>query len=262
MEIEAAIDEASKARKMLNRKKSKQVTASDELNILKATALAWLRNHRAAIANRVDPSVIQPIDRVYQGILESTARSVLRSRYRERLGHATKELVALRSQLALVQTPAATGTSDTPPDFSAFVPDPKMQAILSRRWEETLLCVRAGAYLAATVMMGGLLEALFLARLNKLTDKRSAFNTKGAPKDDKGKNVRLQEWTLRHYIDVGHELTWITQSAKTVSEVLRDYRNYIHPQKEFSHGIELNQHDAEMFWEVTKSLTRQILASA
>jgi len=65
---------------------------------------------------------------------------------------------------------------------------------------------------------------------------------------------------LGPYIDVGHELTWISNSAKHVAVILRDYRNYIHPEKERSHGIALSPDDAVMFWEVTKSLSRELVA--
>ena len=44
--------------------------------------------------------------------------------------------------------------------------------------------------------------------------------------------------------------------------MLRDYRNYIHPEKERSHGIVLTSHDSAMLRDVTKNLARQVLASA
>jgi hypothetical protein len=40
---------------------------------------------------------------------------------------------------------------------------------------------------------------------------------------------------------------------------MRDYRNYIHPQKELSHGISLVQGDAQMLWEIAKGMILQIL---
>jgi len=40
-----------------------------------------------------------------------------------------------------------------------------------------------------------------------------------------------------------------------------NYRNYIHPEKERSRGVDLNEHDSGMFWEVTKSLAHQLLVS-
>jgi hypothetical protein len=44
-----------------------------------------------------------------------------------------------------------------------------------------------------------------------------------------------------------------------VGVVLRDYRNYIHPQKELSHGVTLVPDDAGVLWEVAKSISKQLL---
>jgi len=62
-----------------------------------------------------------------------------------------------------------------------------MLAILTRRWAETLSCMRVDAHLAATVMMGGLLEAILLARVNRLTDLKPVFTARAAPKDKSGR---------------------------------------------------------------------------
>jgi len=64
---------------------------------------------------------------------------------------------------------------------------------------------------------------------------------------------------LKNYIDVAHELQWISESAKDVGVVLRDYRNFIHPQKELSHGVVLKSDDASILWEVAKSISKQLL---
>jgi hypothetical protein len=109
-------------------------------------------------------------------------------------------------------------------------------------------------------MMGGLLEALLLSRVHRHPDKSAVFKAASAPRDSKtAKPLMLQEWTLRNYIDVAHELGWITSSAKDLGEVVRDYRNYIHPHKELTHGVHLGDHDARLFWEVAKGISRQLL---
>ncbi len=138
-----------------------------------------------------------------------------------------------------------------------------MQVILTNRWNECTKCIGASAFLAATVMMGGLLEALLVARANRMSNKAPLFTAKSTPIDPKThKPLDLRHWTLAPYIDVAHELGWITKSAKDVATVLRDYRNYVHPEKERSHSVTLSAPDAQMFWELVKSLTRQLLASA
>ena len=114
--------------------------------------------------------------------------------------------------------------------------------------------------MAATVMMGGLLESLFLARVNREPNKKPVFTASSAPKDSKsGSPLTLRDWTLNDYIAVAHELGWITQASREVSQVLRDYRNYIHPQKELAHQLSLSIPDAKMFWEVSKAIAVQLI---
>ena len=134
-----------------------------------------------------------------------------------------------------------------------------MQGILNNRWTECVRCVGCNAPLAATVMMGGLLEAVLLARVNRETNKAPIFTAKGAARDHLGKTKPLNEWTLQHYITVAHELGWITVTAMSVGEVLRDYRNYVHPHKEYAHGVVLKPDDALLWWEISKTIVRQVV---
>jgi hypothetical protein len=141
-----------------------------------------------------------------------------------------------------------------------LVTDPTMQKILANRWNECIKCVNADAPLAATVMMGGLLEALLLARVNQLSDKKPVFGAKSSPKDGQtGKPLNLKLWGLKDFIAVAHELQWISPTTRDVGNVMRDYRNYIHPQKEQSHGISISADDAKTLWEISKSVARQVL---
>ncbi|MFQ5715068.1 MAG: hypothetical protein ACE5GU_13655 [Candidatus Scalinduaceae bacterium] len=128
----------------------------------------------------------------------------------------------MRSQaVMLINTGQTTGGEDKPPDFKKSVSDEKMNAILLRRWEETIICKESSAPLAEIVMMGALLKALLLARANRLNDMPKLFKAKATPIDAKTKKPRpLKEWTLKNYIDVGHELQWIAKSAKDVVKSL------------------------------------------
>ena len=111
-------------------------------------------------------------------------------------------------------------------------------------------------------MMGGLLEAMFVARANKMPDKGPLVRA-AAPKDRKtGKTLDYQEWMLDYYIKVARELDWISDSARQVADVLKEFRNYVHPAKELKYGVALQYNDSAMFWTVTKTLVRQLLLSA
>jgi hypothetical protein len=259
--VYAAIREAQVLRERTRKKHSKQVQGA-ERDIIRATSLAWVNNHRKKLLAVFSADELADLDALYQQVMESSHRAVLRSKYVSLLKQIGDTLVKLRSGnlIRLSAAPTAiTSTTDAPPDFSKLITDPQMQEILKRRWLECTACIAANAPLAATVMMGGLLEGLLLARVNRETNKAPIFTAAAAPKDKQSKTLALKEWTLQHYIDVAHELKWISVTAKDIGVVLRDYRNYIHPHKELTHGISLNKSDAALLWEISKSITRQLL---
>lgn len=257
--IGSAIDEIDRLRRLLKRGQSKQVQAVDEKDVVRGTCLAWFNNHRPVVQQVVGDDLLSNVDKSYQSILGAADRSTARSTYDTSLKHLRSLLSDLRPAV-VAPALSAKPTTDAPPSFDALVADPAMRKVLARRWAECTKCVDAGAPLAATVMMGGLVEALLLARIHHLKDKTPVFDASTAPRDGKtGKALLLQEWTLRHYIDVAHELKWISSSAKDLGEVVRDYRNYIHPHKELTHGVHISNPDARLFWEVAKAISRQLL---
>jgi hypothetical protein len=257
--IDAAIREIDRLRRLLKRGRSPQVRSADERDVIRATCLTWFNNHRSDLRQVVGDDLLQDADASYKGILGAADRATARSTYDESLKGLRKLISDLRSAV-VAPLPPAKPTTDSPPSFDSLVPDPAMRLVLSRRWDECTKCVSAKAPLAATVMMGGLLEALLLARVHRHPDKSAVFRAASAPHDSKTtKPLMLQEWTLRNYIDVAHELGWITSSAKDLGEVVRDYRNYIHPHKELTHGVHLADHDARLFWEIAKGIARQLL---
>lgn len=257
-EIDSTIVELERVRKRLVKIKVRQVRASEDRGALKATALSWFRNHRVLIAPALSGDLLEKIDAAYRVILDAADRESAANTFRAAVVAAKAALVEARAQTLVAPSQR---TADVVPDFSPLASDAKMQEILARRWEECRRCLSANAPLAATVMMGGLLEALFVSRANKLLDKSSLFSSGVAPVDPKTKKaLDLRHWTLGPYIDVAHDLKWISRSAKDVAVVLRDYRNYVHPEKERVHGIVLSVDDSTMFWEVTKSLSKELLA--
>lgn len=260
LDLTAAIDEVDRARRQVQKWSGKQVQSSEQKQLLKAIALSWFKSWRPKLEASTASIQLDAADRQFRTILDGTSKSAARATYLNALKEAKKLLVQFRSELLTGPIDAAP-SNDRPPDFSPIVADAVMQRILERRWRECETCRSAGAHLAATVMMGGLLEALLVARGNKLQNKSILAKAKSAPIDKAtGKTLDIRKWTLGPYLDVAAELGWITQPGKDVATVLRDYRNYVHPEKERVHGVNLNAHDSAMFWELTKSLTRQVLA--
>jgi len=252
-----AIRETEQIRGATQRQKSKPQVRGAERDSIRAVALRWFDSHRPMIEQVFDDSLLLPIDKEFQTIISISHKNAARSTYRTCLTRAGAALVELRSANA-VQLAAFGQTPDNPPDFAKLISNPDMQLILNRRWAECAACLRAGAPLAAIVMVGGLLEGLLLARINNDPNKSAIFRATSAPKDKAGNPRQLKDWTLQDYIGVAHELKWITVAAKDVGHVLRDYRNFIHPQKELSHGLILTIDDAVILWEISKAITRQL----
>lgn len=262
--VDGAILEVTKARTLVSRLGSNQVRSRDELATLKSTAYAWFKTHRPLVLAQCPAVDLSEVDPYYQTVLDSTSRYAAKRTYLDALRHAKKGLVAVRAAL-LISPPSEMirATDDVPPDFSPLAGSEEMRQVLTRRWHECVKCVNAEAHLAAIVMMGGLLEALFMARANELTDKAPLVKAASAPKDKKtGKTLNYQDWMLDSYIKVAHELKWITDSARRLADVLKEYRNYVHPEKELRHRAELSDNDSVMFWQLTKALTLQLLVSA
>ena len=263
--VEAAIREVTTARQSVMRGRSKQVSSGDEIAHLKSVAFAWFKSHQPIVKAHPSQPDLSDIDSAYRIVMDSTGRYASRSTYSDALRDAQRSLVEIRGFIAanFHAIPAVVAnTNDAPPNFAPLAADPKMQMILQRRWDEAQRCLGCKSNLAATVMMGGLLESLLLARINSSPNKGAVFAAKSAPRDKKtGKTIMLPDWKLIHMVAVAHELAWITKSAMDVGNVLRDFRNYIHPHKEYTDGVSILDEDARMFWEVTKSISRHVIAS-
>lgn len=262
--VDAALHEATKARGRVQRLKVSRVRGVDHIASLKATAQTWFHKHKPIVEVTAPYLDLTEIDACYQKVLEATTKSASKKTYLDSLDQAKKSLVAVRNKALSVPVESTSASvADLPPDFSPLAGNREMQDILIRRWNECAKCVAADAHLAAIVMMGGLLEALFVSRAIKMPDKSPLLLSTNAPKDkNTGKVINYQEWMLDSYIKVGTELGWITSSAKNVADTLKEYRNFVHPAKELRYGIKLSLNDSSIFWQVTKALTRQLLLSS
>jgi hypothetical protein len=176
--IDSAIIDLDRLRRTLKKKKAKQVNSLEERSIIKATALAWFNNYRSKVTMSVDDELIQKADKSYKEILSASDRAALRSTY-DRLLKTSKTILSdIRGYTVMPNTPTATSTTDIPPKFDPLITDLKMQKILTKRWNECCRCLSSNAPLSATVMMGGLLEALLLAKVNKTSNKSLIFKAK------------------------------------------------------------------------------------
>ena len=176
-EVESAIGEAERLRRALRRGKGRQVSGDDERTVVRATALTWFNTHRPAVVAVLGETLLKDVDNEYRNSLTATDKASLRTRHLNCLRKIKNQLSKLQSDhvVILSSVPSSTqqSTSNLAPQFSPLVTDSTMQKILANRWNECVKCVSADAPLAATVMMGGLLEALLLARITICPTRKS-----------------------------------------------------------------------------------------
>ncbi len=260
--IDKTITELESLKKILNKKKTNQVGSVDEKNLIKATSYSWIKFYQPKLPIFLNDSVeISKIHGSYCKLLNFSDKRTTRNVYKDIIKQLKNGLIELRS-IIIKKTPGELAYNDSSiiPDFSVLISDPAMISIIHKRWAEIEICLKYKAPLASTVMMGGLLESVLMAKINKFDDKSIPFKQKSTPKDNKtNKQKRLGEWTLKDYIDVLSEIKIITKPTAAFSRLIRDYRNYIHPEKELRMGESIVVSDAKLFWTITINLIKQIL---
>ena len=135
-------------------------------------------------------------------------------------------------------------------NFRNLPVEPAVTEIIVERLMEAQICLEAGAYLSAIFQCGSVLEAVLLGAAKKEQEK---FNrATSSPKQD-GKPKAFQKWTLQELINVANEIGLLHQDVKEFSHGLREFRNYIHPEKQMSSGFKPDKHTAELCFQALKA---------
>jgi hypothetical protein len=144
-----------------------------------------------------------------------------------------------------------------PPDFTNLHLEPGLGEILSDRWDQIQKCMHSEAYLAATILMGSMLEGMLFAIIQKYPE--DANKSKSSPKDsDTGKVKLFQRWTLSEMINVAHELDWIDLDVKKFSHSLREFRNLIHPYQQLVEETYPDEDTSGISWLVVQAAANDL----
>lgn len=117
----------------------------------------------------------------------------------------------------------------------AYITDPDLRAIIERDYFElTVKLFPGGAWKSTVILAGSILEAILFDRLadakwNTKAVASPAAQTKGTTP----KPIPMKDWRLENLIDIAVDITLLpTDPADTIHQILRDYRNFVHPKKE------------------------------
>jgi hypothetical protein len=129
----------------------------------------------------------------------------------------------------------------------AFVTDPDLRSIIERDYKELSLILLPGrAWKSTVVMAGSILEAILTDVLKNPANIARATSAAAAPKR---KNLAAGEWKLHDLIKVSVELGLLPSDRATAfDQILRDYRNFVHPLKEIRAAHPCTEAEAHMSW--------------
>lgn len=133
---------------------------------------------------------------------------------------------------------------------------PELIPVIKSRIDEIEKGLNATMPLAVIILSGSTLEGILL---NLTKHNQELFNkANSAPKDKNGKVKPYSLWTLQNYIDVSYELGFLLEDTRAFSHVLRNFRNYIHPNAQINQKFIPDIHTAELCFQVLKAAIYQI----
>ena len=144
------------------------------------------------------------------------------------------------------------------PNLSAVTVDSALLALLESRWNEIQLCLSAGSYLACVILIGSLLEGALLSVFEAHPEQ--ANKAKSCPKEDSGKPKQFADWKLVELLQVAHEVGWIRRDASEFANIVRDYRNLVHPYKQRESRFNPDANTCDLCWRAARMAIEQLCA--
>lgn len=194
--------------------------------------------------DRLDPRDFAPAARFRFVARRVEARTWARA---TSMGHTAK-LVALVAEIVkLLDDYGPPGSRGTARVFR-WLSDADLKAIVQRDYAELeAILVPDGAWKSAVVMAGSILEAILVDLLTKDAARLAAAKASTKVPKDKGVPKPESDWTLHNLIEIATDIKLIpADRSKTFDQVLRDYRNFVHPRKEIRAAHPSGEGEASM----------------
>lgn len=120
--------------------------------------------------------------------------------------------------------------------------DESLVPLINSRLNEIQICLDNNAPLSSIFLIGSTLEGILLGLAYRYPKIYGGANS--SPKEKNGKVKRFDKWKLNDFINVSYEIEFLGKDVKEFSHYLRDFRNYIHPQKQLADKFDPNKHTA------------------
>jgi hypothetical protein len=153
------------------------------------------------------------------------------------------------------QEPVFDATGARPPhvelhvSVTDVVSDPELAKAVQRRLDEAHIGYDHGAYISAVIMLGSLLEGVLL----HVAETRPSIRP--LPKE-------LRNMGLQDLVEFAHVNGWIEPDAKMASNLVRHYRNSVHPGLEKRTKHSPNRDTLDMCWPVVNATFNDLAATS
>jgi hypothetical protein len=128
------------------------------------------------------------------------------------------------------------------------ITDPDLTAVAQERLNEARACHNAGAYMSAIIMLGSLLEGVLIAAIRERPH---------------GQLPRpVENMSLQDLIALAHKQRWIQFDAQLGSQLVRQYRNLVHPDLQLRQIGHLPDADTlDICWPVVNAILNDLAAT-
>ncbi|MFA6436806.1 MAG: hypothetical protein WC242_01635 [Candidatus Paceibacterota bacterium] len=144
-------------------------------------------------------------------------------------------------------------------DNFEFILNKKLNHILNRDFSDAEKALKEGLFKSAVVLYGGIIEAVLLYfLLSKVNDKNFRKELKKIPMKDKNKKEiksyykKIKKLNFNQLIKYANQLNIILDPS--VSNTIRDFRNFIHIFKELERLFVINKSNAKTAGDFTKNI--------
>ncbi len=139
-------------------------------------------------------------------------------------------------------------------NIDSKVSDQELKKILRRDLKEIVFALITKSYKTALVLSGSVIESFIL---NKIFDSNI---TKHLPNARAKKNKKVLNMNLSELLYVADQNQIIDNQLYHFSQVLKEYRNLIHPAVEIRKGKikKITERDAKLAWEIAKKVISEI----
>lgn len=112
-----------------------------------------------------------------------------------------------------------------------FIQNNDLKLIIERDYKELVhILMPDGAWKSTVILSGSILEAILYDQLSSPTYMNLAEACTSAPKYQDRTVKPIEKWKLAEMITVAEKINCLPpQRAKSIDQVLRDYRNFVHP---------------------------------